>query len=138
MWRLAITLLFYNLFLPPKDIILVIDDCKKWNEIKLNPIDGRYSIFKEISKFHHTTLSHNWMNPEDKLATIHLTYQEMLNYQPIFSSDLSSEDWYDLMSKTRTRKMFILKPNDFCSNKRFIFGEKFELLEVRISLGGDE
>lgn len=118
--------------------ILIVDDCKNWHEIVRPKKPNHYSITKEIPVFHNVWLSHFWLFPEDSLTRIDLTYPEILKLNPQFTSELTTADWDQLAYGKDKKKIFMLKPDDFCSEKRFCFDEKFTLLEVRIHLSGDE
>ena len=140
MWKLIFTLVFWlgtNSF-PSDSVILIVDDCTQWRKIDPYRISEKYSIAKSIPVFHRVILGHFWIYPEDSLTTIDLTYSEILKLNPQFTSELTTADWNQLTYGKDKKKIFMLKPEDFCSEKRFSFDQKFTLLEVRIHLSGDE
>ncbi|MFN3758360.1 MAG: hypothetical protein ACK4SF_04010 [Algoriphagus aquaeductus] len=138
MWKLVILYIFLNVFNTDSPIIIIIDDCKNWREVKLNPNSEKYAIIKDIPIFHTVSLSHNWLNDENQLLRKTLSLVEIKKFSSFYSSELGPNNWNKLLEYSKTRKIFILKPIDFCSQKRFLFNTKFELLEVNIHLGGDE
>jgi hypothetical protein len=140
MWKLIFALALWLWINPSSSdpIILVADDCLQWRTIVPNKKSNRHSIVKSIPVFHRVMLIHDWMIPEDSLSTIDLTYSEILKLNPQFTSELTAADWDQLTYGKDKKKIFMLKPDDFCSEKRFSFDHKFTLLEVRIHLSGNE
>ena len=65
-----------------------------------------------------------------------MRYADILEQNPRYTSDLTAEDWLKLDNEKR--KIFFLRPDDFCSGRRFVFNQEFTLYEVRVSLSGDE
>lgn len=140
MWKLIFTLALWpgTNSSPSDSVILIVDDCTQWRKIDPYRISDKYSIAKSIPVFHNVWLSHFWLFPEDSLTTIDLTYSEILKLNPQFTSELTTADWDQLTYGKDKKKIFMLKPDNFCSDKRFSFDHKFTLLEVRIHLSGDE
>jgi hypothetical protein len=140
MWLLILTLLWLN---NPETnqkeyTILIVDDCTNWNEIVRPSSTTFYSITKEVPVFNHVRLSHFWLFPEDSLTKIRMRYSEILNKNPRYTSKLTTEDLSQLAYGKDKKKVFILRPIDYCSSKRFAFNQEFTLYEVRIGLSGDE
>jgi len=118
--------------------ILIIDDCSKWEKIDPYKISDRYSIARSIPVFHTVWISHNWLFPEDKLSIVNMTYSQILKMNPQYTSELNTEDWNQLAYGKDKKKIYMLRPDDYCSEKRFVFNQEFVLYEVRIFLSGDE
>lgn len=140
MWKLVFTLSLWlgtNLF-ALDSVFLIVDDCDQWRKIDPYRKSDKYSIAKSIPVFHTVMLSHFWIFPEDSLTKIDLTYPEILNLNAQFTSELTTADWDQLAFGKDNKKIFMLRPDDFCSEKRFSFDQKFTLLEVRIHLSGNE
>ena len=140
MWKLIFTLaiLLGTNSSPSDSVILIADDCLEWRTIDPNKKKNRHSIVKSIPVFHRVMLIHDWVIPEDSLTTIDLTYSEILKLNPQFTSELTTAEWDQLTYGKDRKKIFMLRPDDFCSEKRFSFDHKFTLLEIRIHLSGDE
>lgn len=140
MWLLIFTLLWLN---NPETnqneyTILIVDDCSNWNEIVRPSGTTFYSITKEVAVFHNIRLSHFWVFPEDSLTKKRMRYSEILNKNPHYTSKLTVEDLDHLAYGKDKKKVFILRPDDYCSGRRFVFNQEFTLYEVRVSLSGDE
>lgn len=136
MWTIILSLILLCFNFEDKPIILLINDCKEWNNVDLKNLKEQFGITKDMKKFGFVGLGHMWIEPERKLSSIHMTFSEIQNSSPIYSSELSPEDWVNLSHGKE--KVFIMKPNDFCSEKRFYFNHDFELLEVLITYSGEE
>lgn len=101
-------------------------------------MDSNYFVYsKEIKDRREVRLSYGWIEKSDSLNTINLSYPEILKSDVIFSSDLSCNDWYELMGDP-VRSFFILRPEDFCSDRRFWHNYQFTLYPVRIFVDGNE
>jgi hypothetical protein len=118
--------------------ILIVDDCSLWEKIDTHKISDRYSIAKAIPVFHRVWIIHNWIFPEDKLSIVNMTYSQILRMNPQYTSELNTEDWNQLAYGKDKKKIYMLRPDDYCSEKRFVFNQEFVLYEVRIHLSGDE
>jgi hypothetical protein len=140
MWLLIFTLLWLN---NPETnqneyTILIVDDCTNWNEIVRPSGTTFYSITKEVPVFHNIRLSHFWVFPEDSLTKKRMRYSEILNKNPRYTSKLTVEDLDHLAYGKDKKKVFILRPDDYCSGRRFVFNQELTLYEVRVGLSGDE
>jgi hypothetical protein len=81
-------------------------------------------------------LIHDWMIPEDSMSKINVRYADILEQNPRYTSELKKEDWLKLDNDKR--KIFLLRPDEYCSRKRFVFNQQFTLYEVRVRLSGTE
>ena len=138
MWKLILVLAIWLAPNPaPSDyIILIADDCTNWGKIDPYRKTARYSIVKSTPDFHSIMLIHDWMLPEDSMSKINQRYADILEQNPRYTSELKKEDWLKLDNDKR--KIFLLRPDDYCSRKRFVFNQQFTLYEVRVRLSGSE
>jgi hypothetical protein len=138
MWKLILVLAIWLAPNPtPSDyIILIADDCTKWGKIDPYRKSARYSIVKSTPDFHSIMLIHDWMIPEDSMSKINVRYADILEQNPRYTSELKKEDWLKLDNDKR--KIFLLRPDEYCSRKRFVFNQQFTLYEVRVRLSGTE
>lgn len=138
MWSLILLLVFsLTTYTSSEHVILIVDDCQDWYEIPSSSYEkeeGKFTISKgDTPSFRKVMLIHGWIDPGDKLATLSMTYPEILRVPHVFSSDLSSDDWTELSGK-----MFIVRPEDYCSGKRFIHNHNFKVYEAIIHVTRDE
>jgi len=138
MWKLILVLAIWLAPNPaPSDyIILIADDCTNWDKIDPYRKTARYSIVKSTPDFHSIMLIHDWMLLEDSLSKINMRHADILEQNPRYTSELKKEDWLKLDNDKR--KIFLLRPDDYCSRKRFVFNQQFTLYEVRVRLSGPE
>lgn len=135
MWKLAlvISLLSKCLFVEDSSItVLILDDCQKWvkRRVSVNPDHFGY-IIKHKGEVGIGTISHSWMYKRDSLGIIDQTFADILKAKPIFSSELSIENWRELDNDPK-RRIFVLQSEDYCSSKRFVYNWQFTLYEVKI------
>jgi hypothetical protein len=81
-------------------------------------------------------LIHDWMIPEDSMSKINKRYADIMEQNPRYTSELNADDWIRLDNEKR--KIYLLRPDDFCSEKCFVLNQEFPLYEVRIGLSGKE
>jgi len=124
-------------------LILILDDCKEWSinehpwKTKEQEMMQKQCFFVEKSWTQvgqNVRLSFFWFYPEEELSSIKMTYSQIINGNYQFTSELSFDDWYELQSKNRNRKIFLLLSTDYCSEKRFVLNQEFELYEVNMRL----
>ncbi|RAI95342.1 hypothetical protein [Algoriphagus yeomjeoni] len=136
MWKLILLLLFWFLpQLPTSDyVVLIVDDCQLAKYVERGENPKRFFIalhYKDERGL--VTLGHNYIYPEDKPATMTMSYPKILQSNPIFTSDIN-----DLLSWAKLainkKKIFILLSSDYCSGKRFVSNQSFMLYEVKIGL----
>jgi hypothetical protein len=138
MWKLILVLAIWLAPNPaPSDyIILIADDCTNWGKIDPYRKTARYSTVKSTPDFQSIMLIHDWMLPEDSLSKINMRHADILEQNPRYTSELKKEDWLKLDNDKR--KIFLLRPDDYCSRKRFVFNQQFTLYEVHVRLSGPE
>jgi hypothetical protein len=138
MWKLILVLAIWLAQNPaPSDyIILIADDCTNWGKIDPYRKTARYSIVKSTPDFQSIMLIHDWMLPEDSLSKINMRHADILEQNPRYTSELKKEDWLKLDNDKR--KIYLLRPDEYCSRKRFVFNQQFTLYEVRVRLSGTE
>jgi hypothetical protein len=138
MWKLILVLAIWLAPNPaPSDyIILIADDCTNWGKIDPYRKTARYSIVKSTPDFQSIMLIHDWMLPEDSLSKINMRHADILEQNPRYTSELKKEDWLKLDNDKR--KIFLLRPDDYYSRKRFVFNQQFTLYEVHVRLSGPE
>lgn len=118
----------------PNVRILILDDCTTW-EFKdysqpspdLKKSDNPRFFFKkiELKTNNYISVSHTGVSFEDKTLSLDLTYPEILSHDPVFSSNLSLADWYSLEVSNPGTPIYLVMPSDYCSEKRFIWQQKF-------------
>lgn len=138
MWKLILLLTLWLAPTPsPSDsIILIADDCTQWRMSILHKKKGYFGFTKSTPDFHLVGISHGWIFPEDSLSKINMRYADILEQNPRYTSELNADDWIKLDNEKR--KIYLLRPEDYCSGRRFVFNQEFTLYEVRIGLSGDE
>jgi hypothetical protein len=138
MWKLILVLAIWLYPTPdPSDyIILIADDCTNWGKIDPYRKTARYSLVKSTPDFQSIMLIHDWMLPEDSLSKINMRHADILEQNPRYTSELKKEDWLKLDNDKR--KIYLLRPDEYCSRKRFVFNQQFTLYEVRVRLSGTE
>ena len=138
MWKLILLLSLWLAPTPsPSDsIILIADDCTQWRMSILHKKKGYFGFTKSTLDFHLVGISHGWIFPEDSLSKINMRYAEIMEQNPRYTSELKKEDWIKLDNEKR--KIYLLRPDDFCSEKRFVLNQEFTLYEVRVGLSGPE
>lgn len=124
-------------------LILILDDCKEWS-INEHPWKTKEQEMMQKQRFfvekswtqvgQNVRLSFFWFYPEEELSSIKMTYSQIINSNYQFASELSFDDWYELQSKNRNRKIFLLLSTYYCSEKRFVLNQEFELYEVNMHL----
>lgn len=123
--------------------ILILDDCKEWSisEHPWKPNEQgvvqkqRFFVEKSWTRVgQYVRISFFWFYPEEELATINMTYSQIINSNYQYTSELSFEDWFCLLSKNIDTKFFVLLPIDYCSEKRFVLNQEFILYEINIRL----
>lgn len=140
MWKL--TFIFFSiLLLTPSQkrelVYLIIDDCKNWKEMPKGKLQDQFSFYKESDENRLIMIIHGWIEPSARLSTKKWTFFQIQDKKPIYTSDLNNDAWFDLLQDSN-RKFYILRPDDFCSCKRFVLSENFTLYEVKISITRDE
>ncbi len=134
MWNLILLLTLWLVPAPsPSDsIFLIADDCSNWSITILNKKEGYFAFSKDIPIFHSLGLSHGWLFPKDSMSKISMRYADILEQKPRYTSELNADDWLKLDNDKR--KIYLLRPDDYCTRKRFVFNQEFTLYEVRIGL----
>jgi hypothetical protein len=97
-----------------------------------------FGFSKSTPDFHLVGLSHGWIFPEDSLSKINMRYADILEQNPRYTSKLKKEDWIELAYGKDKKKLFLLRPDDYCSGRRFVLNLEFTLYEVRLGLSGPE
>ena len=140
MWKLILVLAIWLYPTPdPSDyIILIADDCTQWKMSFFHKKKLHFGFSKSTPDFHLVGISHGWIFPEDSLSKINMRYADILEQNPRYTSKLKKEDWLELAYGKDKKKLFLLRPDDYCSGRRFVFNQEFTLYEVRVSLSGDE
>lgn len=140
MWKL-ISILFTILLITPLQknefVYIIIDDCKNWKEMPRGKLQDQFSFYKESESNRFIMIIHGWIEPSAMLSSQNLNLSQILEKKPIYTSDLNNEAWFDLLQDSN-RKFFILRPDDFCSGKRFVLNENFTMYEAIISITRDE
>jgi hypothetical protein len=68
---------------------------------------GYFGFTKSTLDFHLVGISHGWIFPEDSLSKINMSYAEIMEQNPRYTSELKKEDW---PTKKTKRNFFYLGP----------------------------
>lgn len=136
MWKLIIIFSFiWNIlsFDHENDILLIMDDCEKWN-LQTNGLkyESDFIISKSLPENQSVSLGHMWFDPKPKPETKKISFSEINEMNRFFTSEMNYADWIELRYRKDAVKIYILRPEDFCSQNRFVFDYKFILYEVKI------
>jgi hypothetical protein len=140
MWKLIYILIIVFIVIPQKKekyIYIIVDDCKNWRLGPHNNPKDHFFFSKGRANGLLISFNHGWIDPRDKLSTEMLTISQIMNKEPIYTSTLDDEAWHQLL-QVPNQRFFILRPDDFCSDKRFIHDFTFVLYEVRINMDREE
>jgi hypothetical protein len=132
--------LWLTVFQPEKDsLFIILDDCYNWEEsgfqyndlLQKSSTGRRFSLIKkDDSPFF--LLRHFWIEENERLEELILPYPEILSKKPLFSSDLTWEDWYKLSYVKK--KIYFILPSAYCSARRFDWNTEFTVYEMYIDL----
>jgi len=139
MWRLIAVLLFIIVPLGgnKETILIVVDDCQNWRKINTRNSSETFSLSKDVSIEQRVSLIHGWLDPTDSLSKMSINHPIIKDAKICYASLLKEEDWYKLSSDLGPR-IFILRPADFCSNKRFVLNYDFSVFEVILNVSRKE
>jgi hypothetical protein len=128
--------LWLTVFQPEKDsLFIIVDDCGNWEEwespfnesLQKSSTGRRFSLGKkDDSPFFF--LKHFWIEENERLEELTLSCPKILAKNPLYSSELTWEDWYKLRSANK--KIYFLLPSAYCSAKRFDWNTKFTIYEM--------
>jgi hypothetical protein len=155
---LALILPIFLWLLPKQDesglVILILDDCKNW-EFKENEYPPNEENIDEISNF---SLSKNWIKGTSDLgryvwlshvwnyliyqrgeegkgkSILSLTYSQILNLKPIYSSETPFPEWYEIERRSYNKLVYVMLPSDYCSDNRFVYNYSFKLYQVNLTM----
>jgi len=123
--------------------ILILDDCTTW-EFKdysqpgpdLKKSDYPFFSFRkiELKTNDYISLSHIGVSLEEKTLSLDLTFPEILSHDPVYTSKLSLADWYSLQVSNPGTPIYLVMSSDYCSEKRFIWQQKFTLYLIHLIL----
>jgi hypothetical protein len=119
-------------------MIIILDDCNEWivsdfsknEKLQEAPVDFRFTLTKGYP-YHTVFLTHFWLFTEDPMKKIELTLPEIMQKNTQFSSMITLSDWVKMSKEKYPKQTFILLPQDYCSDKRFTFNQKFILYEIK-------
>ncbi|SFT73236.1 hypothetical protein SAMN04489724_1895 [Algoriphagus locisalis] len=136
MWKLILIIPFWFLPQPPTPdfVVLIVNNCQLAKYVERGENPKRFFIVLDYRDTRGlVTLGHDYIYPEDKPSTMTMSYREILQGNPMFTSDINNLlSWAKL--KTNKKKIFILLSSDYCSGKRFVSSQSFTLYEVKIGL----
>lgn len=132
MWKLILVSSFLSFLVisREKSTFIILDDCDKWNKRFQGNYDQHFSYSREVEKIGLVGFIFGWIDENDKLSTKSQTFSEIVESNPVYTSQLSYRDWYSLAKENE--RIFILIPEDYCSEKRFFYNYEFTLYEVRL------
>lgn len=136
MWKLILVFSILSFLDKSKEksTFIIINDCNKWNKRFYSKFNNHFSYSREVEKNGLVGFVFGWIDEEYKLSTKSLTFSEIMDSDPIYTSQLSLSDWSNLPRENQ--RIFILIPEDYCSRKRFLYGYEFTLYEVRLYVSG--
>ncbi|MFN4000306.1 hypothetical protein [Algoriphagus sp.] len=140
MWKLIFILSAILLFLSPKkeeSFYIIVDDCRNWRIGTPGKLQDQFSFYKQTENNRLIIIGHGWIEPSAKLSTEKIAISQIMEKKPIYTSTLDDEAWFRILQDSN-RKLFILRPDDFCSGKRFVFNQEFTLYEAIISITRSE
>ncbi|MBN3581231.1 hypothetical protein JYB64_02460 [Algoriphagus aestuarii] len=140
MWKLIFFIPIISLFLlkkEQKEVYVLLDNCQNWGQSDIWVNKDHFTYQKKSNDWPLIGFTHAWLNEEDSLSTREITYSEILESPHLFTSELSLSQWYELSIDSSPR-IFILRPEDYCSRNRFAFGQKFTLYEVKLHVSREE
>jgi hypothetical protein len=123
--------------------ILILDDCTTWEfkdysqpDPDLKKSDYPFFSFRKIDlkTKDYISVSHIGVSLEEKMLSLDLTYPEILSHNPVYSSKLSLADWYSLEVSNPGTPIYLVIPSDYCSEKRFIWQQKFTVYLIHLIL----
>lgn len=118
-----------------RDIILIIEDCTGWKKITNGlKYPENFILNKDNPREESVSLGHAWFDPEQKLLTKSLSFSEIVEANPLYVSEFDFEDWIALNNSKEKGKIYVLLPEDYCTNKRFIQNQKLALYEITLVL----
>lgn len=140
MWNL-VSFILIALLLPfsgSKDsVLIIVDDCQKWRKGFTSKNSEIFYFSKNVSSEPRVSFIHGWLDPKDSLSKKPINHPVIKNAQIYYTSQLKEEDWYKLSSDSGPR-IFILRPEDFCSKNRFVLNNKFFVYEVILNVSRKE
>lgn len=120
-----------------EEVYIIVDDCKNW-EVRTYGNKSHFFINKKQRMNNPSiTLGHGWIEPTSKRLTKNLTLSQTHEKNPIYTSNLDDNDWIRLIQNPN-QKFFVLRPDEYCSDKRFLFNQQFSVYEVKIFVGYKE
>ena len=140
MWKLILPLLLVAL-LPlrgqKETVLIILDDCQKWRKGLTSKNSEILYFSKNVSSEPRVSFIHGWLDPKDSLSKKPINHPVIKDAQIYYTSQLKEEDWYKLSMDSGPR-IFILRPDDFCSKNRFVLDYKFIVYEVILNVSREE
>lgn len=132
MWKLILVFFLFTFSIQERQkwAIIVLDDCSKWKRIALLKNDQFFSYSRDVEKIGPVDFGFGWIDEEYKLSTQSMTFSKIMDSNPVYTSQLNHRDWRN--SSSEYERVFILIPEDYCSEKRFLYDYQFTLYEVKV------
>ncbi len=130
--------------------IVILDDCENWefsqspnyypNEIDPNEVNifGAAKIFDGNDDVY-VWMSHKWnyfiaigRPTEIDKATKKMTYQELMDSSPKYSSEMSYLDWRQI-SRKHFDLVYVLRPEDYCKEGGIDTGKQITVYQVNLT-----
>ena len=111
-----------------------MDDCYNWSAVPNNALKYKSDFIysKNLPKNQSVSLGHIWFDPKPKPETKKISFSEINEMNRFYTSEMNYADWIEMRYRKDAVKIYILRPEDFCSQNRFVFDYKFKLYEVKI------
>jgi hypothetical protein len=134
MWKLILVFFILSFLVKSKErsTLIILDDCDKWNKVSRGKFNNHFSYLREVEKIGLVGFIFGWIDEDYRLSTKSLTFSEIRKSEPLYTSQFSINDWYSLPREYE--RVFILAPEDYCSEKRFLHDYEFTVYEVILNV----
>jgi hypothetical protein len=98
MWKLILVFFILSFLDNSKErsTLIILDDCDKWNKVSRGKYNNHFSYLREVEKIGLVGFIFGWIDEDYRLSTKSLTFSEIRNSEPKYTSQLSLNDWYRL------------------------------------------
>jgi hypothetical protein len=128
--------------------VIIIDDCENWESIdgdwwpNVNKNELNRFLIRKIwdnNSNLYVAASHLWnyfigtgRPTEIDKATKKMTYQELLDSSPMYSSEMSYLDWRQI-SRKHFDLVYVLRPEDYCKEGGIDTGKQITVYQVNLT-----
>ena len=136
MWKLTFLLLAFFFTSKEEFSVLIVDDCKEWKKVehyfKASNDKKMFSYEKDLVSIPFISLNNIWLEDEDAPRVKNLTLMDIQNSNPSFTSGFTEQNWIEYVDNQKGKKIYLVTPEEYCSDKRFSFKAIFTLYEINI------